>query len=197
MELQQLGEAVPKRGNKVTRWLGRTTLAVLGWQIVGHVPNLPRFVAIGAPHTSNWDFPLGMLLFIGLGLRVSWMGKDSFVNGPLKRIWHWMGGVPINRRAAHGVVDQMIDVFNNRDRFVLGITPEGTRQKVAEWKSGFYHIAHGANVPIFPIVIDYQKKMFHLHPVFQPTGELQTDLRQLQAIYANAIGKKPHQFQTG
>jgi 1-acyl-sn-glycerol-3-phosphate acyltransferase len=194
MKVQPLGDAAPKRGNKVTRWLGRITLALFGWQIVGQAPNLPKYVAIGAPHTSNWDFPIGMLLFIALGLRVSWMGKDSFVNGPLKRVWHWMGGVPINRRAAHGVVDQMIDAFNNRDKFVLGITPEGTRSKVAKWKSGFYHIAQGAGVPIFPIELDYKVKQIRLHPIVIPNGELAVDLPNIQAIYANANPKRPHQI---
>ncbi len=194
MKVQPLGDAAPKRGNKVTRWLGRITLALFGWQIVGQAPNLPKYVAIGAPHSSNWDFPIGMLLFIALGLRVSWMGKDSFVNGPLKRVWHWMGGVPINRRSAHGVVDQMIDAFNNRDKFVLGITPEGTRSKVAKWKSGFYHIAQGAGVPIFPIELDYKVKQIRLHPIVIPNGELAVDLPNIQAIYANANPKRPHQI---
>lgn len=193
MKVQQVGEAAPKRGNKVTRWLGRATLALFGWQIVGQAPNLPKYVAIGAPHTSNWDFPIGILLFIAVGLRVSWMGKDSFVNGPLKRVWHWMGGVPINRQAAHGVVDQMIETFQNRDKFVLGITPEGTRAKVAQWKSGFYHIAKGAGVPIFPIELDYKVKQIRLHPVFVPDGTLAVDLPMIQAIYANANAKRPQQ----
>jgi 1-acyl-sn-glycerol-3-phosphate acyltransferase len=194
MKNQQLGEAAPKRGNKITRWLGRTTLALVGWQIAGQPPNLPKFVAIGAPHTSNWDFPLGILLFIALGLRVSWMGKESFVNGPGKRVWQWMGGVAINRHATHGVVDQMIDVFNNQEKFVLGITPEGTRRKVDKWKSGFYHIAQGAKVPIFPIEIDYRQKRLKLHPVFAPSGELAVDLPQIQSLYANTSAKIPDQF---
>lgn len=187
-----MSEAAPRRGNKVTRWLGRASLAVFGWQIIGFVPNLPKFVAIGAPHTSNWDFPLGMAVFIALGLRVSWMGKDSFVNGPGKRIWHWMGGVPINRKAAHGVVDQMIEAFNNRDKFVLGITPEGTRSKVDEWKTGFYHIARGAGVPIFPVEVDFKLKRVKLHPIFEPTGQLEADLKFLKSLYANAHAKRPH-----
>jgi len=186
MNLQQPGEAAPKRGNKTTRWLGQATLALFGWQIVGQAPNLPKFVTIGVPHTSNWDFPLAMLLFITLGLRISWMGKDSFVNGPGKRIWHWMGGVPINRRSAHGVVDQMIDAFNHQDKFILGITPEGTRSKVSQWKFGFYHIAQGANVPIFPVEIDSRHKQLKLHPVFVPSGELAADLPKMQALYANS-----------
>ena len=119
------------------------------------------------------------------------MGKDSFVNGPGKRIWHWMGGIPINRQAAHGVVDQMIDAFKNRDKFVLGITPEGTRSKVDRWKTGFYHIAHGAGVPIFPIEINYKVKQLILHPAFAPTGDLALDLPQLRDLYAYSHGKRP------
>jgi 1-acyl-sn-glycerol-3-phosphate acyltransferase len=192
MKIQQIGDAAPKRGNRITRWLGRVALALFGWQVIGQVPNLPKFVAIGAPHTSNWDFPLALFMFIALGLRVSWMGKDSFVNGPGKRIWHWMGGVPINRRATNGVVDQMINTFKNRDKFVLGITPEGTRSKVAQWKTGFYHIAQGAGVPIFPIEIDYKSKRFRLHPVYFTNGDLAFDLPQIQALFAEAEAKRPH-----
>ena len=191
----RLGDVVPKRGNKVTRWLGRAVLALFGWQIAGHAPNLPKFIVIGAPHTSNWDFSLAMLFFIALGLRVSWMGKDSFINGRLKRVWHWMGGVAINRRAAHGVVNQMVDVFNKRDKFVLGLTPEGTRAKVSRWKTGFYHIACGANVPILPVAIDYKIKTLQLHPIFIPSGDLTDDLAKIQALFAAARGKRPHLYQ--
>ena len=193
MKTQQIGEAAPRRGNRITRWLGRATLALFGWHIVGQAPNLPKFVIISAPHTSNWDFMFYMLLFIALGLRVSWMAKDSFVNGPLKPLWHWMGGVAINRKASSGVVDQMINEFKNRDKFVLGITPEGTRAKVAQWKSGFYHIAQGAGIPIFPFELDYKVKQIRLHPVFFPSGELTVDIPQIQALYANANAKRPHQ----
>ena len=102
-----------------------------------------------------------------------------------------MGGVPIDRRAAHGVVEQMIDTFKNRDKFVLGITPEGTRSKVIKWKTGFYHIAQGAGVPIFPVEINYKEKTFILHPAFSPTGELAVDLPILQDLYAHSHGKRP------
>ncbi|MCP4426829.1 MAG: acyltransferase [Chloroflexi bacterium] len=186
--------APPKRGNKLTRWLARTALALFGWKIIGELPDLPKFVIIGAPHTSNWDFVVAILLFIALGVRVSWMGKHTFVNGSLKRLWHWMGGVAINRQAAHGVVSQMVDEFNRQEKFVLGITPEGTRRKVAKWKMGFYYIAQKANVPIVPIVIDYEHKSLKLCPVFAPTGQVETDLAQIQALFANVRGKNPHQF---
>lgn len=192
MKLHQMGTAVPKRGNKITKWLGSAVLSVLGWQIVGQVPNLPKFVMIGAPHTSNWDFPLAMLLFMALGVRVSWMGKHTFVDGPLKRLWHWLGGVAIDRQAAHGIVEQMVNAFNSREKFILGITPEGTRRKVTEWKTGFYHIAHGARIPILPVAINYPVKTFSLHPIFLPSGKLQVDLPQIQSLYAHVQGKRPH-----
>ncbi len=183
--------AAPKRGNKVTRGLAKLILALIGWRIIGNVPDFPKLVMIGGPHTSNWDFPMAMLLFFALGIRVSWMGKHTFVNGRFGFIWRWMGGVGIDRRAAHGVVEQMVDAFKNRDKFILAVAPEGTRKKVKQWKTGFYHIAQGANVPIFPIVIDYGRKKLQLHPVFVPSGELAVDLPQLQACYAAVLGKRP------
>lgn len=191
MNAQQLGEAAPRRGNKITRGLAKAALALFGWRVMGQIPDLPKFVMIGGPHTSNWDFPIAMLLFIALGIRVSWMAKREFVGGPLGWLWRWMGGVGIDRRAAHGVVEQMVDAFEKREKFVLAIAPEGTRSKVKRWKSGFYHIAQGANVPIFPIVVDYGRKKLQLHPVFAPSGELTADLPQLQALYADVKGKRP------
>ena len=190
MQIQELGGAAPQRGNNITRWVGRGLLALFGWKIVGQIPDLPKFVIIGAPHTSNWDFPLAMLLFMALGLRVSWMGKHTFVNGPFKRLWRWLGGVAIDRRSPHGVVQQMVSAFDKRESFVLGITPEGTRQKVAQWKTGFYHIAHGANVPILPVAIDYGRRAIRLHPAFVPSGEAAADIIQIQALFTGTRGKR-------
>lgn len=191
MKGQALETAVPKRGNKLTRGLSKLILALIGWRIVGQIPDLPKFVMIGGPHTSNWDFPMAMLLFIALGVRVSWMAKTEFVNGPMGWLWRWMGGVGIDRSAAHGVVEQMAATFEKRDKFVLAIAPEGTRSKVKRWKTGFYHIAQSANVPIFPIVVNYGRKTLHLQPVFLPSGNLAADLPQLQAYYSAVQGKRP------
>ncbi|MFQ5434577.1 MAG: lysophospholipid acyltransferase family protein [Anaerolineae bacterium] len=183
MKITKLGDVVPQRGNKVSRAISRLILLAFGWQIVGHFPNIPKFVLIGAPHTSTWDFPLTMTTLFALGLRVSWMGKHTFVNGRFGRIWRWMGGVPIDRRAAHGVVEQMVDEFQRRRELILGIAPEGTRDKVARWKTGFYHIAHEAGVPIVPFIMDYGRKVVKVCEPFKTTGNIELDLPKIQAVY--------------
>lgn len=197
MKITKLGDVVPQRGNKVSRAISRLILLAFGWQIVGHFPNIPKFVLIGAPHTSTWDFPLTMTTLFALGLRVSWMGKHTFVNGRFGSVWRWMGGVPIDRRAAHGVVEQMVDEFQRRRELILGIAPEGTRDKVARWKTGFYHIAHEAGVPIVPFIMDYGRKIVKVCEPFKTTGNIELDLPKIQAVYEGIKGKRPHYFHSG
>ncbi len=194
MKITKLGDAVPQRGNKLSRAISRFILLVFGWQIVGHFPDIPKFVLIGAPHTSSWDFPLVMTVLFALGLRVAWMGKHTFINGRFGHIWRWMGGVPIDRRAASGVVEQMVDEFQRRPDFILGIAPEGTRDKVARWKTGFYHIAYQAGAPIVPFTMDYGRKIVNVCQPFIPTGNIEQDMPRLQAIYEGVKGKRPQQF---
>ncbi|GAB4278014.1 MAG: lysophospholipid acyltransferase family protein [Candidatus Promineifilaceae bacterium] len=186
--------SVPRQGNKLTRFLFMAPLRMAGWRIDGALPDTPKFVAIGAPHTSNWDFLVAMAVIFGLGVAISWMGKHTFVNGPLKPLLLRMGGVPIDRRAPGGVVGQMIEKFNREEKFIVAIAPEGTRSKVDRWKTGFYHIAVGANVPIVPIALDYKRKLVRFLPAFYPTGDVKADLPKIQALYTVFQGKNPEKF---
>jgi 1-acyl-sn-glycerol-3-phosphate acyltransferase len=194
LQVPPLGEAVPKRGNRFSRALGRALLAAFGWRIAGDVPNLPKLVLIAAPHTSNWDFPLAMAVIFAIGIHVSWMGKHTFVNGPLSPLLRWLGGIPVDRRGAQGVVGQMVDVFNQREQFVLGLAPEGTRKKVTAWKTGFYHIAVGAGVPIVPVTFDYGRRLVRIGAPLYPTGDITADMVHIEAFYQGVVGKNPHQF---
>jgi 1-acyl-sn-glycerol-3-phosphate acyltransferase len=187
-----LGAAVPQRGNRFSRWLGRLLLGLAGWKFEGNTPNLPRFVAILAPHTSNWDFVLFVLGFMALGINMSWMGKHTLFHGPSGRLFLKLGGVPIDRRAPKGVVDQMVDEFARRRQFILGIAPEGTRSKVTRWKMGFYHIAAGAGVPIVPVALDYGRREVRIGQELLPTGDADEDLARLRAFYADVVAKNPH-----
>lgn len=189
-----LGNRVPKRNSAAGAWLGKTILRLAGWQMEGQVPNEPKFVAIAAPHTSNWDFVIGMAFVYAIGLQVQWMGKDSLFKPPFGGFMKRLGGVPIVRSASHGVVDQMVDEFNRREHFVLGITPEGTRRKVEKWKSGFYYIALKAGVPILPGFIDFGRRRIGFGPPFLPTGNIEEDLAAIQTFYADKRGKNPAQF---
>ncbi|MBP8003125.1 MAG: lysophospholipid acyltransferase family protein [Candidatus Promineifilaceae bacterium] len=187
-----IGTDVPRNGNIILRGLAIGILGLLGWSIRGELPNLSKFVVIGAPHTSNWDWLLVMAVAYALGVRISWMMKHTLFRGPFKHFFTWLGGIAIDRRATNGVVGESINRFQQASQLVLCITPEGTRSKVKEWKTGFYHIAQGAGVPIVPAIFDYGRKEVRFAPVFIPTGNVSTDLPNLQAIYRSATPKNRH-----
>ncbi|WP_420627457.1 lysophospholipid acyltransferase family protein [Candidatus Leptofilum sp.] len=190
----QLGKAIPRWGNRFMRWLGRTILRLVDWRFEGQVPNLPKMVLIGAPHTSNWDFPLAMVALFALQARVYWLGKHTFVNSPLKPLLLWMGGMGVDRRAAHGVVTQTAVQFQKHEQFLLGLSPEGTRKLVSHWKMGFFYIAKEANVPIIPVSLDYGRKTIGIgDPIWPEVGETAV-LDQLKTFYDGVQAKYPDQF---
>ncbi|MCA9943222.1 MAG: lysophospholipid acyltransferase family protein [Ardenticatenaceae bacterium] len=194
LNLPVLGDALPRWGGGFSRTMARGILRLLGWRFAGSVPNLPKMVLIGAPHTSNWDFPLAMVLLFALQVRVYWLGKHTFVNGPLKPLLLWLGGVPVDRRAAFGVVGQTVEQFRQRDQFLLGLAPEGTRSFVPRWKMGFFYIAQATHVPILPVALDYGRKTIALgDPIWPEVGETAV-LTQLRAFYKGVQGKYPEQF---
>ena len=194
LNLPVLGDAVPRWGSGFSRRVARAFVWLLGWRAVGTVPNLPKMVIIGAPHTSNWDFLLAMMFVFALQVRVYWLGKHTFVNGPLKPLLVRLGGVAVDRRAAYGVVRQTAVQFEQREQFILGLSPEGTRRLVSRWKMGFFHIAKMANVPIVPIALDYGRKMVAIgEPIWTDVGETAV-IEQLRHFYEGVEGKKPRQF---
>jgi len=190
-----LGDAVPRRGNRLTRALGRSVLAAMGWRFDLAFPDSAKFVVLVAPHTSDWDFVIVVLTIAALGIRTSWMGKHALFRWPFGVVLRWLGGIPIDRRASHGVVETMVDWFGRREQLVLGIAPEGTRRQVGRWKTGFYHIAHGAGVPIVPCYIDYARKVIGSGATLHPCGDLAADLLTLRSVYDGIRGK--HRSGTG
>ncbi|MCE7985792.1 MAG: acyltransferase [Caldilinea sp. CFX5] len=187
MSLPVVGEALPKRNLPILQALARFALARFGWRVEGTLPNLAQFVAVGAPHASSWDFYLGMMLIIGLGVRVSWMGKAALFRWPLGGIMRWLGGIAIDRKSRHNVVEQTVQHFATHPQLIVGLMPEGTRKRagvpVKEWKTGFYYIATGAHVPILPIYIDNPGKRVIFGRLLMPTGDLAADLATLQQFY--------------
>ena len=181
--------ALPRSGGPVTRWVGRTALSLLRWRIEGELPNRSKFVVIAAPHTSNWDFVVGIAARFALGVDVSWLGKHTLFRGPWSAILLRWGGIPIDRTASHNTVPQIVDIFRSRNAFVLAIAPEGTRKKVAEWRTGFWYIAHGAGVPIVPVAFNWARRTIEIHPALETTNDVKTDVRVLREGLDVVVGR--------
>jgi 1-acyl-sn-glycerol-3-phosphate acyltransferase len=166
------------------------SLALAGWRFEGEKPPEKKYVALAWPHTSNWDGLLLVALTQSIGLSMSWMIKNDWVKGPMGIALKKVGAVAIDRSGAHNVVQEMIDAFAKDDELVLVIPPEGTRRRSETWRSGFYHIARGANVPVVPGYLDYGRKRAGLGPAIHLTGDVKADMDKIRAFYAtvNARG---------
>jgi len=175
----------------IIRWISIFLLKISGWRTEGAIPDIPKFVMIAAPHTSNWDFPIMMFIAFKLKGKLYWMGKDVLFRKSLKSFFRWLGGIPINRSRSNNVVGQMVDKFVEMDRLILTIPPSGTRKKVKQWKSGFYHIAAGANVPVVLGFLDFKRKTGGIGPVVNITGDMEQDMMVIRSFYADIEGKYP------
>lgn len=184
-----LGAALPRRGNWLLRTLAGGALRCWGWGFEGDLPNVSKAVAIVAPHTSNWDFVLGLLGLFAVGVRVSWFGKHTLFKAPFTGLLRWLGGIPINRRSASGAVDQMVARFNTSEALLVGLSPEGTRKPVPRWHTGFWHIAAGAGCPIVPIAFDWGPRVIRFGAPLQPSGDLEADLEALHRFFSGVRGK--------
>ena len=169
-------------------------LKILGWEKVGQLPARIKYVIIVAPHTSNWDVFYGVMLAFALKLDAHFMAKKELFRWPFSPLVEWMGGFPIDRTSSRNVVEQMIQKFNANKKFVLALAPEGTRHKVDYWKSGFYHIAEGAQVPIQLAFIDYASKTGGAGPLIYPSGDIDRDMSAIRgfflAVKENPLKKK-------
>lgn len=175
----------------VLRLLANIILKLIGWKGVGRPIEGARFVLIGAPHTSNWDFVIMLLVVLQLRLRVFWMGKHSLFPFPVGWIMKWLGGIPVDRRRNHNLVDHTVTQYEENPELIVLIPPEGTRSKVKQWKTGFYHIAVNAQVPILMGYIDAAKKEAGLADFFEPTGNIEEDMPKIRAFYATKQGIHP------
>lgn len=180
--------ALRQRRGWFWRAVGTLYLRLGGWRLEGAFPEVPKFVAIVAPHTSNWDFPLGVAVVFALELRVSWLGKHTLFETPLRGFFRWLGGIPVDRRAASGVVGDCVRAFDAAPALMLALSPEGTRKGPSRWRSGFYQIAVGAGVPILPVAFDYPTKQVRLLQLVHPTGDLDRDLPGIQARFEGVTG---------
>lgn len=172
----------------INRWL----LKALGWKIEKEEwPFPPKYVFIVVPHTSNWDFPLGLMVRSALGIDIKYVGKASLFRGPLGGIFRWLGGYPVDRSKHSNFVDSVVAIFNSKEKFAITIAPEGTRKKVDQLKTGFYFIAKGARVPILLCRFDWQNKRIGISKSFYPTDDMQADFDFIYNYFRGVKGKNP------
>ena len=171
----------------------RMILGLAGWRIEGRLPPIPKFVLVGAPHTSNWDLPYTLLMAFALRANIRWLGKEAIFRRPFRGFFEWLGGIPVQRSRSQNLVEGLIQHFHNHENLILTIAPAGTRQRVLRWKTGFYHIAWGAQVPIVLGFLDYARKAGGIGPVVHPTGDMAADMKTIRGFYEGVTGKHPAQ----
>ncbi len=173
-------------------------IRLIGWKVVGTWPPLKQCVFIVAPHTSNWDMLIGLCAGFSSGILLAWpygfMMKDVMFRGPLGPIMRWLGGLAIDRNSPHAAVQQMAKVFVERERFILAVTPEGTRSRRNHWKSGFYYIALEAKVPIVPVAFDYRLKEVGVGEPMMLSGDCDADVEVFRQFYQGVTPKRPEHF---
>lgn len=187
-----LGPNVPQTRGWVLRWVGQAAMRLLGWRFDGTMPDLARFIVIVAPHTSNWDFVIALVAKWALGIRVRFIGKDTLFRPPLGWFMRALGGVPVVRTQRNNLVEQSIHEFATREQFVLVLAPEGTRNRVVEWKAGFWHIARAAQVPYCCVGLDYGRKRIMLGPtLFATDHSAAAGVARARAQFADVRGYDP------
>jgi len=168
--------------------LAKIIMRAFGWRVEGKLPDIPKFVLIGAPHTSNWDFLLFLGVIFALRANVRFMGKAELFRFPIGGFFRFCGGVPVDRKKSTGLVEQMVKACNESENFILTIAPEGTRHQVTEWKRGFYHIAKNAGIPIVMAVVDGRHKTVRIGQVFHPTKDMEVDLKTIKGVFEGVTG---------
>src|SRR6266542_6460353 len=175
----------------IFHYLARFFMRLFGWHVDGKLPHIPKFILIGAPHTSNWDFVLFLGVVFTLRVNVHFMGKAELFRSPLGWFFRYCGGIPVDRKKSTRLVEQMVKASNESEKFILTITPEGTRHHVTEWKRGFYYIAKSAGIPIVIAVVDGKHKTVRLRQVFHPTEDIEADMKAIKGVFDGIVGIKP------
>ncbi|WP_342316423.1 lysophospholipid acyltransferase family protein [Lysobacter sp. FW306-1B-D06B] len=179
--------------NPLVRWLGRTILRLGGWRMEGAFPDLPKLVLIGAPHSSNWDGVWGFSVLMALGLDLKVLGKDTLLKVPVMGpILKRLGVIPVDRKAAQGVVEQAARMIREADRFWYGLAPEGTRRAVEKWKPGFWRIARAAGVPVVPAYFHYGRRTIGIGAPFELTDDYEADVARIRGWYRTVSNGKNH-----
>ena len=171
--------------------LCRFILSTIGWKTSHSTPLLDKYVLIGAPHTTNWDFPLTLLGLSSMGVKFNWVAKHTLFFWPLGTLLRAIGGISVDRSQGTSFLKRIIELYDSQETLVLAIAPEGTRSKTRSWKTGFYTIAHRAGVPIGLGYIDYSRKVIGLEKVIDASGDIDQDFEIIKEYYQDKVGKYP------
>jgi 1-acyl-sn-glycerol-3-phosphate acyltransferase len=185
---------ISRRHSALLAFIGRCVLRLTGWRVAGELPRVPRFVAIVAPHTSNWDFVIGVFVMFALDLRLVWLGKDSLFRTPLGPWLRAIGGRPVKRTTSEGAVAGIAATLLAEPRFILALAPEGTRRRVTQWRTGYYRIAEATGVPILAVAFDWGRRRIVLGEVLHPTGAIERDVARLQRFYRADMARFPANY---
>lgn len=185
-----LPDQPPHRGNTFSRQLFKRLYLAQGWHFEGEFPNIPKAVAIISPHTSNYDGLYAFIAMLGVGIQVTIFGKDSLFKPPFKKILNWFGVIPVKRNSPHGLTQHIIETIHSKDKIWIAMAPEGTRKSAEHIRTGFYHIAFGANIPIVMFAFDYKNKVIRCLGIKHATGDYEADLAEILAQYKGKFSPK-------
>ena len=167
---------------------------IFGWKVVDTQKYPKKCLVIAAPHTSNWDFLIGRCYAYVIGIAPKYLIKSELFLPILGNFFKWNGGIPVYRDSNNNIVDQISEIYNSSEEFILGISPEGTRKRVDKWKTGFYHIAVNSSVPILLLKLDYNSKEIGVFYEFYPTGDFNKDMKFIESQFKDSVGKIPENY---
>lgn len=185
----------PPPANRFQRILGSGFLKLAGWKAVGNMPDIPKFVMILAPHTSNWDLFFMLAILYSQGIKFYWLGNIGFFRWPTGRFFKWLGGIPVDPNLRQNMVQQTVELISTHEQIIIGISPEGTRDKTKYWKTGFYYIARQARIPIVCAFLDYGRRVGGLGPTVLPSGSIEKDMTTIRRFYGDITAKHPANFE--
>ncbi|WP_263079674.1 1-acyl-sn-glycerol-3-phosphate acyltransferase [Endozoicomonas sp. Mp262] len=174
--------------------LAKIFLHLTGWKVNGPPPRVARYIIIGAPHTSRWDFIFGIAIALKCKIRCHWLGSSALFWGPFGIVLRWLGGIPVNRKRKNSLVNQTVCAYKQHHQLGIVICPEGGMNKGERWHTGFYHIARNAEIPIIPGYLDFNTKTGGFGSAIKPSCNMSKDMAEIEAFYANIYGKFPESF---
>ena len=191
---EQTPEHLRSNRSKISQWIGRTVLKSMGWKVAGSIPNEKRILIVAAPHTSNWDFVIGMGALLGLNAKIRWIGKHTLFKPGISWFFRWLGGIPVNRKNPASLIEDVSNMIKKDRGLMIGVAPEGTRKKINRWKTGFLRIAKTTQSKILFISIDAPSKTIKIaSTLFTPTEDKENDLEYVKSYFRNFKGINPDQ----